>query len=74
MQIIADWFNNFIALMSTFRFNDFIDILIISLLIYSILKLIRDTRAEQLLKGLLFIFVILTHNNHERIDFYEKIT
>ncbi len=58
MQIIAEWFNNFIALMSTFRFNDFIDILLISVLIYSILKLIRDTRAEQLLKGLLFIFVI----------------
>ena len=58
MQIIAEWFNNFIALMSTFRFNDLIDILLISLLIYSVLKLIRDTRAEQLLKGLLFIFVI----------------
>ena len=58
MQIIAQWFNDFIALMSTFRFNDLIDILLISLLIYSVLKLIRDTRAEQLLKGLLFIFVI----------------
>lgn len=58
MQIVAEWFNDFIALMSTFRFNDFIDILFISLLIYSLLKLIRDTRAEQLLKGLLFIFVI----------------
>lgn len=58
MQLIAEWFNDFIALMSTFRFNDLIDILLISLLIYSILKLIRDTRAEQLLKGLLFIFVI----------------
>ncbi len=58
MQIIAEWFNNFIALMSTFRFNDLIDILLISLLIYSVLKLIRDTRAEQLLKGILFIFVI----------------
>lgn len=58
MQIVAEWFNDFIALMSTFRFNDFIDILFISLLIYSLLKLIRDTRAEQLLKGLLFIFII----------------
>lgn len=58
MQIVAEWFNDFIALMSTFRFNDFVDILFISLLIYSLLKLIRDTRAEQLLKGLLFIFVI----------------
>lgn len=58
MQFIADWFNNFIALMSTFRFNDFIDILLITVLIYSLLKLIRDTRAEQLLKGILFIFVV----------------
>lgn len=50
MHIIAQWFNDFIALMSTFRFNDLIDILLISLLIYSVLKLIRDTRAEQLLR------------------------
>lgn len=58
MHLIVEWFNNFIALMSTFRFNDFIDILIVSILIYSLLKLIRDTRAEQLLKGLLLIFFV----------------
>lgn len=56
MQVITDWFNNIISLFSTFKLADLIDIIIIAILIYGILKLVRDTRAEQLLKG---IFLVL---------------
>lgn len=56
MQIITEWFSNLISLFSTFKLADLIDIIIIAILIYGILKLVRDTRAEQLLKG---IFLIL---------------
>ncbi len=56
MQAITDWFRNIISLLSTFKIADLVDIIIIAILIYGILKLVRDTRAEQLLKG---IFLVL---------------
>ncbi len=56
MQVITEWFSNIISLFSTFKLADLIDIIIIAILIYGILKLVRDTRAEQLLKG---IFLVL---------------
>ncbi|MBQ8001654.1 MAG: diadenylate cyclase CdaA [Ruminococcus sp.] len=56
MQFITEWFNNIISLFSTFKLADLVDIIIIAILIYGILKLVRDTRAEQLLKG---IFLVL---------------
>lgn len=57
MRVITEWFSNFWALMGTFKFADLIDIIIIAILIYGTLKLVRDTRAEQLLKGIFFILV-----------------
>ncbi len=56
MQAITEWFRNIISLLSTFKIADLVDIIIIAILIYGILKLVRDTRAEQLLKG---IFLVL---------------
>ncbi len=40
------------------RINDLIDIVIVSFLVYYLIKLIRETRAMQLFKGLLFIFAV----------------
>lgn len=57
MQAISEWFRNIISLLSTFKLADLIDIIIIAILIYGILKLVRDTRAEQLLKGIILILV-----------------
>ena len=56
MQAITERFRNIISLLSTFKIADLVDIIIIAILIYGILKLVRDTRAEQLLKG---IFLVL---------------
>ncbi|MDR3364579.1 MAG: diadenylate cyclase CdaA [Clostridiales Family XIII bacterium] len=39
--------------------TDFIDIAIIAFIIYQILRFIRETRAEQLVKGLLILIVIM---------------
>lgn len=57
MAVIKEWMNSFLTLLGTFAWQDAIDILIITVLIYSILKLIHDTRAEQLLKGIVLILV-----------------
>ena len=41
-----------------FRWQDAIDILIMSFVIYYIFLLIKETRAMQMLKGLVVLFVI----------------
>lgn len=40
------------------RISDFIDILIVSVIVYYLITLIRETRAMQLVKGIIFLFVV----------------
>lgn len=54
---MGEWFNSIISLFSTFRVTDLIDIIIIAVFIYGIFKLVRETRAEQLLKGIFFVLI-----------------
>lgn len=42
---------------SSIKFSDILDICIITFLAYSILKIVRETRAEQLVKGILLLAV-----------------
>ncbi|MGN0453072.1 MAG: diadenylate cyclase CdaA [Ruminococcus sp.] len=57
MQIITEWFGNIVSLFSTFKITDFFDIAIVAILIYGILTFVRDTRAEQLLKGIILVLL-----------------
>ena len=56
---MADFFyyigNQFMSM----RITDIIDIIIVSVLIYQILKMIRETRALQLVKGIAILLVVL---------------
>ena len=47
---------HFEALIHTFRILDLIDILTVAIGIYYMYKLLKDTRAVALLKGLLFFY------------------
>lgn len=47
--------NFFSNTISTIGINDILDILITTFILYKILEFIKDTRAQQLLKGLLFV-------------------
>ena len=38
------------------RISDLIDILIVSVIVYYLINLIRETRAMQLVKGIIFLF------------------
>lgn len=58
MEFITEWFNNFVSIAKTFQFKDLIDIIAISFIIYNIFKLVHETRAEQLLKGLVLMFAV----------------
>ncbi|MDD2361665.1 MAG: diadenylate cyclase CdaA [Oscillospiraceae bacterium] len=51
------WNNILVFLRSIDWFRDTLDIILVAFLIYSAIKLVRDSRAEQLLKGIL-IFIL----------------
>lgn len=54
--LLAIW-NAFGSLMRTFSLTDALDVIVVSFLIYGFIKLIRETRAEQLVKGLIILVV-----------------
>ena len=58
MSIIHQLIENFLAVLRTFRFKDAVDILAIGLGIFYLIKLVKETRAVQLVKGI-FILIIL---------------
>ncbi len=45
----------FLSVISTFKFTDVIDVVILTYVIYLLLKLIRETRAGQLVKGIILL-------------------
>ena len=55
--ILAFW-DDLMSVIQTIEISDVIDVLIVAFLIYKTLQLVRETRAEQLLKGI-FLFVVL---------------
>ncbi len=57
MQEFVSSIMNIIAM--NIRINDIVDILIVAFVIYKILGFIRETRAEQLVKGLLILGAVL---------------
>ena len=57
-EAIASWGEWLVSLAMNFQFQDAGDIIIVAFLIYGVVKLVRETRAGQLVKGL-FLLVIL---------------
>lgn len=55
---LNDFFNQIISVFSTFRFTDFLDIAMVTVIIYICVRIIRETRAMQLVKGIIFIAAI----------------
>lgn len=51
-------FNTFLSIVKTIQFRDVIDILAIALIIFGLLRLVRETRAVQLLKGILVLLAV----------------
>ncbi len=46
------------AVFATFRFSDFLDICLVTFVLYSAIKLVRDTRTIQLIKGIILLGVV----------------
>ena len=53
-----EFFDNLWSVIKTIQFRDVVDILAISLIVFGLFKLIRETRAVQLLKGLLLLLAV----------------
>lgn len=58
MSIINSFIESVQNLAINFRVNNVIDILIIATIIYQLYKLVRETRAEQLAKGIVILLVV----------------
>ncbi len=61
-----DILNSFMGLMNTFSFSDLFDVIVVAFIIYSLIKITRETRAEQLLKGILiliFVYILASQFN-----------
>ena len=54
---MENFFSTIWAVISTFRFKDAIDILFITLILYYLFKLFRQSRAGQLVKGVVVLLV-----------------
>lgn len=54
--------------MSGIRIRDIIDILLVAILIYNVIRMLRGTRAEQLSKGIIFLLVLTEVSN--RLEIY----
>lgn len=51
-------FSGILSIIKNITFKNIIDILIVAYILYKVFMLIRETRAEQLIKGLILIFIV----------------
>ncbi|MBQ2972066.1 MAG: diadenylate cyclase CdaA [Ruminococcus sp.] len=52
MGFLSSWMSTIGAIIKTFTFSDAVDIVLVAIIIYYLFKLLRQTRAAQLVKGL----------------------
>ena len=55
MQVIQNFFDAVYSVMKGFTLFDLLDIALISYIVYKAFRIVRETRAEQLLKGILLL-------------------
>lgn len=58
MEQAAGFWKILLNAVTDIAFKDILDIAIIAILIYSVIKLVKETRAGQLVKGLIFLIVL----------------
>jgi diadenylate cyclase len=66
MEYIYNIWSSAISLIKTFTTADFFDVIVVSFLIYEFIKLIRETRSGQLVKGILIFSLayVLSYQLH----------
>ena len=59
LNYLTDIWNSIVSVFSSIQLVDWIDIILLSFILYWVIKLVRETRAEQLIKGLVVFVAIL---------------
>lgn len=59
LTYLLDIWENLLSILRTMSLVDYLDIAIIAWVIYKVIKMVKETRAEQLLKGILLVVLIL---------------
>ena len=62
------FFEYIIKYINLIRISDLIDIAIVTVIIYYLIKLLRETRAMQLVKGLMILFVVFVASDWLRLN------
>ena len=58
-EFLSEFMQGFVRFMSTVRFADIVDITIVAVIIYQAFRLVRETRAGQLVKGIMILVIML---------------
>ena len=58
MDTIKSLFLNILSVFNTIQIKDILDIIVIAIIIFSLFQLVRQTRAEQLLKGVIVLLLL----------------
>lgn len=63
---IAEFFSKLINVCQSFSFKDFLDICLVAFVIYNLIKMLRETRAFQLIKGIMMfglVYIVISALN-----------
>lgn len=58
METVTEFFNKIASVFSTFSVSDALDIILVALIIFAFVRIIRETRAMQLVKGIILLAVV----------------
>lgn len=59
MQAVFDFFKNLIGIFMTMEFpEDYVDIILVAIIVYYVIKFAKDTRVGHLIRGIVFILVL----------------
>lgn len=55
---VGDFFSQLWSALKGFSFSDFLDIILVAFVVYGVIKLVRETRAVQLMKGIVILVIV----------------
>ena len=72
-EAIASWWEWMVSIAMNFQFKDAVDIIIVAFLIYGVVKLVRETRAGQLVKGLFLLVSLLIISSYFNLVMVSRV-
>lgn len=67
MDAVINIWNGFISLIKSFTIMDALDVAVVSFIIYNAIKLVRETRAGQLVKGIIVLMLLWAFSSYFKL-------